>query len=280
LQPIVVHRLRLLEPPQVRPLERKPEAVQKPDTRTESRGRPVSLQASPSDVEANVAPTLQSNVTVIDPKVVQAAYQQAPGGFAAPPGGVMGAPPQMPPMTGSAPIMPGPSSPNIVPGPGSGNAIPGNIPLMPGASPSNLPYPNAAPNYNYNAQPPRYAPTPNSTMMSGEPFVTAPPCQFDAGYMVEPASCNTPVASSGCGPMAGPSYPYAPYSGIPANIAPPTMMPNQVPYGLYSNSGWRPLIGLGQDSAEASLVSQLRTLSANPCETSCDTSFPNAPFVT
>jgi len=81
--------------------------------------------------------------------------------------------------------------------------------------------------------------------MSGEPFVTAPPCQFDAHYMVEP-TCGMPSPSlGGCGPA---------YSGIPGSFAPSTIMPGQVP-GLYSpnNSGFRPLIGLGQDQYNVQL---------------------------
>lgn len=46
-----------------------------------------------------------------------------------------------------------------------------------------------------------------------------------------------------------------PYTGIPGSIAPPTVMPNQVPYGLYPSggSGFRPLLGFGQDNYNVQL---------------------------
>ncbi len=82
--------------------------------------------------------------------------------------------------------------------------------------------------------------------MSGEPFVTNGPCQFDAYDMVEPAN----YLSNGCGPAGT-----VPYTGVPGAIVPPTIMPNQAPYGLYPRNslGHRPLIGFGQDNYNVEL---------------------------
>ncbi len=93
-----------------------------------------------------------------------------------------------------------------------------------------MPVPGGLPTY----------PQRGTTIMSGEPFVTPGPCEFDARFMLDASNCM-PV-SSPCGdavPLTASPVPVAPV--LPGTIAPPTIMPGQVP-GLYSqnNAGWRP----------------------------------------
>jgi hypothetical protein len=90
---------------------------------------------------------------------------------------------------------------------------------------------------------PRYQPR----VVTQEPFVTAPPCRFDAYDMVSPANfqqCN-PAGVMPIGGVPG---------GAPYTYAPPTVTPNMAP-GLYApnNSGWRPLFTLGQENYNAQL---------------------------
>jgi hypothetical protein len=217
------------------------------------RWRPVSAQFGVSDNESTIVPSLQGSVRVGDSAVSQAAFQQGPG-ISPPPN--MGAPPIM-----SAPS--GSTSPGIYPSPSNQGIYPNVAPVGPinpslgsGGVPGTItPYSNVAP--------PNYASQPRSGITGGEPFVTGAPCQFDARYMVEP-TCYM-AATDPCGDSVSctqPTYPYtgvpnagSPYGGIPGTLIPPTMMPNQVPYGLYSgnNSGFRPLIGFGQDNYNVQL---------------------------
>ncbi len=250
--------LRILPPPRVTQIDSSqfngvPGATFPPSIT--QRWRPVSAQVGVTDTESTIVPSLQGSVRVGDSAVTQAAFQQAPGGIGTPPN--MGAPPAMIAPQGFIPqgISPSPSNQSILPNnPAMGpinpslgsNSVPGTM----------TPYSNGAP--------PNYAPQPRSSITGGEPFVTGAPCQFDASYMVEP-TCYMASTGSSCGDAVSrtqPTYPYTgvpnsgpPYTGIPGTIIPPTMMPNQVPSGLYSgnNSGFRPLLGFGQDNYNVQL---------------------------
>jgi hypothetical protein len=207
--------------------------------------KPVSAQIAANDAEASVPPLLPSSITIgsppatVESSVAPANYQATPDGFSVPTlpyqGSVM---PSMPPSTGSSagsqPVLPGPSSSTVVPGPSANYAVPSPsssfvpgapIPLNPGTLPT-------------------YAPG-SSTIINGEPFVTGPPCQFDAAFMLEPTMLMQNPGVMACPPTAASSYP-----GIPGNIVPPTVMPNQAPPGIYpaSSAGHRPLIDLGQEN--------------------------------
>jgi hypothetical protein len=113
-----------------------------------------------------------------------------------------------------------------------------NAPANPTRSPSDI-------------NPPRYNTTPS--YVNNSPFVSGPPCETDARFMVSPTlfrpttdNCNT------CGTT--PSRPYAsnPYTqgGTPLSYVPPTYFPNT--FAGY-NTSYRPLIGLGQDLSRAQL---------------------------
>ncbi len=216
--------------------------------------KPVRAQIGANDAEASVRPQLSSSITIgngsraIDSSVIPANFQTGAEGFSAPsaPVGPGATSPSAPFNPAPNQILPNSSSPNIFPpppvtyppGPPGTNVPSTGLPY----SPSNVPYnPSNLPTY----------PLRGSTIINGEPFVTTAPCQFDAYYMVEPTvSMQNPGASS-CGPVAsGPSYP-----GLPGNIIPSTVMPNQVPSGIYSpnNAGFRPLLGFGQDNFNVQL---------------------------
>ncbi|MFO0924817.1 MAG: hypothetical protein U0905_20315 [Pirellulales bacterium] len=94
---------------------------------------------------------------------------------------------------------------------------------------------------------PRY----NPRVVNGTPFVTEPPCQFDAYDMVHPANYMQSYPVCG-GPSVFPSAP--PPGGSPYTYVPPTVTPNLAP-GLYSsdNAGWRPLFTLGQENYNAQI---------------------------
>ncbi len=196
------------------------------------------------DQEALASPSLSDSTSVSNNDVQQAAFQGPGGGFGLPPsmGNAATMQPSIPPPVVTAPVYPTsptyqqpPANSSIYPAP---QVMPGNS--MPSTSPGFSPQAGyGLPNYQNRG----------TTIVSGEPFVTAAPRQFDACYMVEPTYANT----NGCGspPMAN----TLPYSGIPGTVVPPTMMPNQVPQGLYSNSssGFRPLFGFGQDANNVQL---------------------------
>jgi hypothetical protein len=207
--------------------------------------KPVRAQLGLGDADALVRPGLAGSVVIggsegaNSSRIVPANFQSPSDGFtqpALPPPGMTGssaAPGNVP--AASQPILPNAPLQNTFPAPPTTYAP---NPANPGQA---LPYqPSILPTY----------PQRSSTIINGEPFVTAAPCQFDAYYMVEPTvSMQNPGVGS-CGPTAGPTYP-----GIPGNIAPPTIMPNQAPTGIYSpnNSGFRPLFGFGQDSFNVQL---------------------------
>ncbi len=91
----------------------------------------------------------------------------------------------------------------------------------------------------------------SSSVVNGAPFVSSPPCQFDARSMVSPRvyrQAVDPCAQPTCGsPYA--SYPYATQPGG-FTYVPPTGMPYA---NNGNNSGFRPLIGFGQSLANAYL---------------------------
>ena len=162
---------------------------------------------------------------------------------------------------GTGVVMPAPPATYIPSVPNYGTPVAGSpsFPTYPA-----IPYTPAIP---VSSQPPRYA-TNESTYVTSEPFVSSPPQQIDARFMVSPtlfrpaADCNT------CGttprPYApGPSMP----SGTPMSYAPPTYYPYS--YNGY-NSGYRSLIGFGQN---VSLAQVGRGLYGQPTAY-----MPNQPF--
>jgi hypothetical protein len=242
----VAYRVQILPPPRISSIDGwtfEKGLVGANNASTKQLYRPVSAMNAAADPEASIAPSFNppgGSVFVGDSGVSQAAYQ-LPGGFATPP--AMAAPPSGFSNPGlAAPVMPGPSTSTVVPN--SSTLVPGS--MVPNSS---MPLPMRT----YPTNPPVYGPSSASSIMSGEPFVTGPPCQFDAAYMVEPASYSASSCSPSCGGGSGFATGAPPYAGIPGNIAPPTYMPNQVPAGLYGNTGWRPLFGLGQDNFNVQL---------------------------
>lgn len=104
-------------------------------------------------------------------------------------------------------------------------------------SPSNLPS-----NGGYAAPTPTYPR--NTGLVNSSPFVSDPPCQFDASYMVSPTVYRQ---ATGCDtPSRGTGVPYA--GGSPFAYVPPTMMPYP---SMGNNGGFRPLIGFGQNAYNA-----------------------------
>lgn len=244
-------------PMTIRPLDSGDSFAAPSSAITRRAARPVRVNQA-DDSEAETRPGLggssaslaDSPSTIEDPNVAPSVYQSPGTGFAAPtfpPATGSGA--VMPPTTGSVvaptyppatgavtPSYPAPSTTTVGP---STSSIPMNTP---GTVVTPL---NTVPGYGSTL--PQYS-TRGSTIVSGEPFVTGPPCQFDAYDMVEPASYS---AADPCGPGAVPlGGTVSPYTQLPGTIIPPTYTPNQVPMGLYPSggTGWRPLIGFGQDN--------------------------------
>ena len=93
----------------------------------------------------------------------------------------------------------------------------------------------------------------SSSVVNGAPFVSSPPCQFDARSMVSPQvyrQAVDPCAQPTCGsPYASSPYATQP-GGSPFSYVPPTGMPYA---NNGSNSGFRPLIGFGQSLGNAYL---------------------------
>jgi hypothetical protein len=149
----------------------------------------------------------------------------------------------MPPIF-SSPIpssAPGYSSPPVYSAPINPNPSMGANPGFSGVNPMRSPSDSVMPNA------PRSYPIVNSA-----PFVSSPPCQFDARYMVSQSAYRQavdPCAQTRCGAPNG--YAPSPYAtqpgGSPFSYAPPTAMPPT------NNSGYRPLIGFGQSLSNAYL---------------------------
>ncbi len=93
----------------------------------------------------------------------------------------------------------------------------------------------------------------SSSVVNGAPFVSSPPCQFDARSMVSPRVYRQAVDPC-VQPTCGSPYASSPYAtqpgGSPFSYVPPTGMPYA---NNGSNSGFRPLIGFGQSLANAYL---------------------------
>ncbi len=240
-----------------------------------------------SDIEANARPSLQfpvsfagANIPMVgQPSSVIANYQDIPGTGANPgylqnilPNAQPGLPNSLPSSPGVFPsnsmdpgsIMPpvistpltnngtvggppiGYSSPQVYSTPINPNASLGFNPGLGGINPMRSPSDGVMPNS------PRTYP-----IVNGAPFVSSPPCQFDARYMVSQNAYRQavdPCAPTRCGAPNGyaPS-PYAPSpyatqaGGSPFSYVPPTAMPTT------NNSGYRPLIGFGQSLSNAYL---------------------------
>ncbi len=94
-----------------------------------------------------------------------------------------------------------------------------------------------------------------SSIVNFKPFVSAPPRQVDARYMVSPTlfrpqTSNCTTCASGT-PYAAPPVTGVPGAG-PLTYAPPTYYPTPTNYNGY-DSGYRSLIGFGQDITQARL---------------------------
>ena len=149
----------------------------------------------------------------------------------------------MPPVI-SNPIpnnVPGYNSPQVYSTPINPNASMGFNPGLVGGNPMRSPSDSVMPNS------PRSYP-----IVNGAPFVSSPPCQFDARYMVSQNAYRQsidPCAQPRCGAPSG--YAPSPYAtqpgGSPFSYVPPTAMP------YTNNSGYRPLIGFGQSLSNAYL---------------------------
>ena len=189
-----------------------------------------------------------------------------PGGFVAP--AIIPAQP-----TTSLPIYPTPPSTNVLPpnnspavmpnyAPAGSNVPPVGNPIQNGPS-SSLVQPGptyvAPPTYypgNVNPQGqaptvspsdaamPRYPRPPN--IVNTQPFVSAPPNQFDACYMVSPSVYRRAYNNPCDAPNAGNSYTSGPNSGrtgSPFSYVPPTYMASN----LYRSPPYPILVGFGQD---------------------------------
>lgn len=136
-------------------------------------------------------------------------------------------------------------------------------PTYPTAAP--IAYPPTVPASN---PPPQYASN-ESTYVTSEPFVSSPPRQIDARFMVSPTLFRP--AADDCNTCGTSPRPYAPSpstpSGTPMSYAPPTYYPYS--YNGF-NSGYRSLIGFGQN---VSLAQVGRGLYGQPTAY-----MPNQPF--
>ena len=241
-----------------------------------------------SDIEANARPSLQYPVTFAGANLpmerqsnsVITNYQPEIPGTGANPGYSPVLPNSLPVLPNNLPNYPGtfPSSSlplggtNPIPtynAPGSvmppviSNPIPNNVPGYNSpqvySTPIN-PNPSMGVNPGFSVLNPMRSPSdsvmPNSPrsypIVNGAPFVSSPPCQFDARYMVSQNAYRQavdPCAQTRCGAPSG--YAPSPYAtqpgGSPFSYVPPTAMP------YTNNSGYRPLIGFGQSLSNAYL---------------------------
>ena len=239
-----------------------PEAVRRPRLIPDLSSRDV---LDPSyDSESTVAPTLAPDrpTATLEPSysVRQANYQGqgAPydNPFADSPSNLPVLPgnPVLPSSANQGPMLPGgsggPTSP-VLPSTPYGSTGP----VLPGASGPVLP-PTVSPSLNAGqsavspVMPPSGGPfaRPEERRITiGEPFVTEPPCSFDAYWMVHPANYQTGTAQATT-TLTSPTG--APYTGtqMPYRVVPPTIMPNQAPQLYAWNAGgYQPLVSLGQD---------------------------------
>ncbi|MCY2985972.1 MAG: hypothetical protein NTY15_20275 [Planctomycetota bacterium] len=156
--------------------------------------------------------------------------------------------PYNPGSVGSAPIYSTPipnGNPSAIVGPPATYIPPPPVYYPPLTGPAYNAATPANPNNNVTPTSPR----PSAQPVTGSPFVSNPPCQFDARNMVSREAyrqCSDP-----CAPRGSPYAPYATQPGSsPFTYVPPTGM-------AYSNnsydSGYRPLIGFGQTLNKAHL---------------------------
>lgn len=172
-------------------------------------------------------------------------------------------PPNLPVLPGNSvlpgaaaqgPVLPGgsggPTSPVLPSNPYGANSpvLPGNVgPVLPSTSSPSLSAGQTAVNP---VMPPSggpFARPEDRRITIGEPFVTEPPCSFDAYWMVHPANYQTGTAQATT-TLTSPTG--APYTGtqMPYRVVPPTIMPNQAPQLYAWNAGgYQPLVSLGQD---------------------------------
>lgn len=138
-------------------------------------------------------------------------------------------------------INPSPSGYTNTPASGLGNASGGGF-VAPAPPATYLPPNGSTVGGN---QPPAY--DSRTGLVNSQPFVSAPPCQKDARYMVSPTVYRQSVGCNTCG-----SQPYAPAAGTgsPFSYVPTTYFPGA--FNGYA-SQYRPLIGLGQDVRSAQL---------------------------
>ena len=243
-----------------------------------------------SDIEANARPSLQypvsfagANIPVVgQPSSVIANYQDIPGTGANPgyiqnilpnaqpvlPNNFPGNSGVVPSGSGSVPFRgtnstPSYNDPGSIMPPVISNPIPNNVPVYNSPQVYSTPInPNASLGFNpgLGGGIPMRSPSdglmPNSPrtypIVNGAPFVSSPPCQFDARYMVSQNAYRQavdPCAPTRCGAPNG--YAPSPYAtqpgGSPFWYVPPTAMPTT------NNSGYRPLIGFGQSLSNAYL---------------------------
>jgi hypothetical protein len=176
---------------------------------------------SPPTVPTNIAPSVITPAPITGAPIIS-----TPLGTTTP--SVTSTPPLIAPPPGyayqSAPIAPPPTAGNISP--------PNPVPSRPN---------DVLPRYNT-----------SSPYVNSQPFVSGPPCERDARFMVD--SRVFKPASDPCGPTGKPAY--APQSnpnvpgGTPFSYAPSAYVPYG--YGGY-NPGYAPLIGFGQNLSQAQL---------------------------
>ena len=181
------------------------------------------------------------------------------------------------------PILPGatnqPPAGLGTPPPIISNPIPNTPLLNPAGNPGTIPnQPTPYPPQNYNPAPPNYTNPPMGPGFSGSvpmrspsdgvmpsyprsapvvnsaPFVSSPPCQFDARYMVSQNVYRQSVDPCAQPMRGGNAYAPSPYAGQPnsspfAYVPPTGMAYNNNGY----NSGYRSLIGFGQSLNNAYL---------------------------
>jgi hypothetical protein len=186
----------------------------------------------------------------------------------APPPAIINSPTAVAPM-GSSIATPNPTYVNPVPTGITPGVIGSPIGATPGVNPTVAPIPMyPAPTPYYPAAPlqsqvappvgqaiPLASPSDNalpryprsSSVVNGAPFVSPPPCQFDASYMVSPRAYRPNVDN--CGPAGYAPSPYATRpTGSPFSYVPPTAMPP-----VYRNAPYPVLLGFGQNLNNAYL---------------------------
>ena len=210
---------------------------------------------------ANVAPVIPYNPQPILPDATNPPVLPYVGGapqnnFGVPPpiysspipnnvpsGTTINSPLNNPPLNNPVPYY-NPSTFNNQPQVYNPNVPMGVNPGLSGGVPMRSPNESIMPNYSR-----------SSSIVNGAPFVSGPPCQFDASYMVsrnayrqsgDPCAQPTRGAANAYAPIPYATQP----SGSPFSYVPPTAMPTSN-YGY--DSGYRSLVGFGQTLNNAHL---------------------------